>query len=209
LSKARRTSADSASSDRRAVNCTARASRFGSCCTFLLNPGQIQPTEIGAHGHQKVNHNSRSQARVFPTPAYLNVVGRPRARELVPHEYRLSFFPMPVDLPSVSKVYQDQLTTLSHGLALWNPNPPKEIYDKVSIGDVGYLHEGSFIRMFNVILPWSHESNRTLGEPEPYESLDCGPFANTLKRQFDRVKHCSRYVSETNAGNRQAMMTPE
>jgi hypothetical protein len=116
---------------------------------------------------------------------------------------------MPVDLPSVSKVYQDQLTTLSHGLALWNPNPPKEIYDKVSIGDVGYLHEGSFIRMFNVILPWSHESNRTLGEPEPYESLDCGPFANTLKRQFDRVKHCSRYVSETNAGNRQAMMTPE
>ncbi|KAN0107071.1 hypothetical protein V8E52_010516 [Russula decolorans] len=111
--------------------------------------------------------------------------------------------------PSISKVYQDQLTTLSHGLALWNPNPPKEIYDKVSIGDVGYLHEGSFIRMFNVMLPWSHELNRTLGEPEPYELLDCGPFANILKRQFDRVKHCSRYVSsETNAGNMQAM-TPD
>jgi hypothetical protein len=112
---------------------------------------------------------------------------------------------MPVDLPSVSKVYQDQMS-LSHGLALWNPNPPK---DKVSIGDVGYLHEGSFIRMFNVMLPWSHESNRTLGEPEPYESLDCGPLANTLKHQFDRVKHYSRYVSaEENAGNRQAM-TPD
>jgi hypothetical protein len=117
--------------------------------------------------------------------------------------------PMPVDLPPVSKVYQDQMTTLSYGLALWNPSPPKEIYDKVSIGDVGYLQEGSFIRLFNVMLPWSHESNRTLGEPEPYESLDCGPFTNTLKRQFDRVKHCSRYVSaETNTGNRQAM-TPD
>jgi hypothetical protein len=117
--------------------------------------------------------------------------------------------PMPVDLLPVSKVYQDQMTTLSHGVALWNPNPPKEIYDKVSIGDVGYLHEGSFLRMFNVMLPWNHESNRTLGEPEPYQALDCGPFANTLKRQFDKAKLCSRYVSaETNAGNRQAM-TPD
>jgi hypothetical protein len=116
---------------------------------------------------------------------------------------------MPVDLPPVSKVYQDQMTTLSHGLALWNPNPPKEIYDKVSIGDVGYVHEGSFIRMFNVMLPWSHESNGTLGEPGPYKSLDCGPFANILNREFDSVKHCSRYVSaETNTGNRQAM-TPD
>jgi len=116
---------------------------------------------------------------------------------------------MPVDLLPVSKVYQDQMTNPSHGLALWNPNPPKEIYDKVSIGDVGYLHEGSFIRMFNVMLPWTHESNTTLGQPEPYELLDCGPFVNTLKCQFDRVKHCSRYVSaETSAGIWQAM-TPD
>jgi hypothetical protein len=117
--------------------------------------------------------------------------------------------PMPVDLIPVSKVYQDQLTTPSHGLALWNPDPLKEIYDKVSNGDVGYLYEGSFIRMFNVMLPWSHDSNRALGEPEPYESLDCGPFANTFKRQFNRVKHYSRYVSaEANAGNTQAV-TPD
>ena len=118
---------------------------------------------------------------------------------------------MPVeDLPAIFNVYQDQMTTLSHGLALWNPSPPKEIYDKVSIGDVGYLHEGSFIRMFNVTLPWNHESNRTLGEPKPYELLDCGPFANILKRQFDGADHRSRYVSaETNAGNLQAVTLDE
>ena len=117
---------------------------------------------------------------------------------------------MPVDLPPVFNVYQDQISTLSQGLALWNPSPLKEIYDKVSIGDIGYLQEGSFIRMFNVILPWSHQSNRTLGEPEPYESLDCGPFANTHKRQFDRVKHCSRHVSaERNVGNRRGMTADE
>ena len=116
---------------------------------------------------------------------------------------------MPVDLPPVVKVYQDQISTPSQGLAIWNPSPLKETYDKVSIGDVGYLQEGSFIRIFNVILPWSHQSNRTFGEQEPYESLDCGPFPNTLKRQFDRVKHCSRHVSaETNVGYGQGM-TPD
>jgi hypothetical protein len=28
---------------------------------------------------------------------------------------------------------------LSHAIALWNLIPPMDIYDKVSIGDVGYL----------------------------------------------------------------------
>jgi hypothetical protein len=114
---------------------------------------------------------------------------------------------MPVDPPST--VYRDQLTALSHGLALWNPDPPKRIYNNVSIGDVGYLQEGRFIRLFNVTLPWDHESNRTLGEPEPYDRLDCGPFTNSIEARFDKVDHYSRFVSaETNAGNLQAM-TPD
>ena len=114
---------------------------------------------------------------------------------------------MPVDPPF--NVYRDQLTSLSHGLALWNPNPPKNVYNNVSIGDVGYLQKGTFIRMFNVILPWDHLSNKTLGNPEPYEPLDFGPFANTLEEHFDRVDHYSRYVSAvTNASNMQAM-TPD
>ena len=100
---------------------------------------------------------------------------------------------MPVDPPF--NVYRDELTSLSHGLALWNPNPPKDIYNNVSIGDVGYLQKGTFIRMYNVMLPWDHPSNRTLGIPEPYEPLDCGPFARTLKEHFDRVDHYSRFVS--------------
>jgi hypothetical protein len=125
--------------------------------------------------------------------------------------------PMPVDPPP--SVYRDQLAALSHGIPLWNPDPPRrnppripnsprnsnlpeKIYENVSIGDVGYLHEGTFIRMFNVMLPWNHPSNRTLGDPEPYETLDFGPFDNTFRGLFDRVEHYSRYVSpETNAGN--------
>lgn len=110
---------------------------------------------------------------------------------------------MPVDPPF--NVYRDQLTSQYHGLALWNPNPPKAIYNHVSIGDVGYVREGVFIRMFNVILPWDHESNRTLGEPEPYESLDCGPFTKILEVPLKTQEHYSRYVSpETNDNNAQA-----
>ena len=75
--------------------------------------------------------------------------------------------PMPMDTPS--NVYWDQLSALSHGIALWNPDLPNEIFNNVSIGDVGYLHEGTFIRMFNVMLPWNHPSNRTFGDPKPYE----------------------------------------
>ena len=114
---------------------------------------------------------------------------------------------MPVD-PHFN-VYRDQLTALSQGLALWNPSPPRQIYNNVSIGDVGYLQEGTFIRMFNVMLPWDHPSNRTIGNPEPYEPLDCGPFTNTLGADFDKVGHYSRYVvAEANAGNMQAI-TPD
>ena len=91
-------------------------------------------------------------------------------------------------------VYRDQLTALCHGLPLWNPNPLKGVYNKVSIGDVGFLREGTFIRMFNVMLPWDDPSNRTLGISDPYESLDCGPFANILEDDFDKVEHYSRSV---------------
>ena len=109
---------------------------------------------------------------------------------------------MSVDPPSY--VYQDQLSTLSHGIPLWNPNPPKKIYNNVSIGDVGYLHEGTFVRMFNVMLPWDDPLNRTLGNPKSYKSLDCGRF-NTLGGDFDRVEHYSRSVSAETNTNMQAM----
>ena len=111
-----------------------------------------------------------------------------------------------MDTPS--NVYWNQLLALSHGIALWNPNPPNKIFNNVSIGDVGYLQEGTFIRMFNVMLPWNHPSNRTFGDPEPYESLD-NDLSNTLEEHFDRVEHYSRNVSaEINAGDMHAL-SPE
>jgi hypothetical protein len=106
---------------------------------------------------------------------------------------------MSVDSDPPFTVYRDQLSARSHGLALWNPDP-LNLYDKVSIGDVGYLYEGMFIRMFNVMLPWDHPSNELVGYPEAYNPLDSGPFTNTIEAQFDEVALISRFVTvETNA----------
>jgi hypothetical protein len=105
---------------------------------------------------------------------------------------------MPIDQPEFL-VYRDHLSALSHGPALWNPNPNKKIYNDVSIGDVGYMQEGAFIRMFNVTMPSYHPSNEVLGVPEDYDPLDSGPFINTTETYFGSVNHCSRFVTpETN-----------
>ena len=54
----------------------------------------------------------------------------------------------------------------------------KDRYDKVEIGDVGYVYEGFFYRMFNVKLSWDDPSNQKMGtdQPEKYEALDPNRF---------------------------------
>ncbi|KAI9450046.1 hypothetical protein BJY52DRAFT_207256 [Lactarius psammicola] len=116
---------------------------------------------------------------------------------------------MPLPQPHYS-VYREQLTSLYHGHALWEPDPAN-LYEKVSVGDVGYVREGYFFRMFNVRLPWNHPSNRVLGEPDPYEPVDLGPFVNIRVSRLGRGDYYSRYVStqDVNAGvQAQAPMIP-
>ena len=105
---------------------------------------------------------------------------------------------MPVEQPF--NVYREQLSSLYHGLALWKPCP-EGLYDQVAIGDVGYISEGAFIRMFNVTLPWDDASNRTLGTPNRYDSLNLGEI--TIRREnFGKLEYYSRHVSrEENANN--------
>src|SRR6266567_1347860 len=97
-------------------------------------------------------------------------------------------------------LYREELTSLGHGLALWNPEPPKGSYDNVSIGDVGFIREGTFFRMFNVILPWDDESNRAPSNPAPLKSLDCGPFPNITENTLVKG-HYSHHVETTVASN--------
>ena len=81
---------------------------------------------------------------------------------------------MPVDQPF--SIYREQLSSQYHGLALWDPNPVQVLFNDfdfghVSIGDVGYLNNGAFIRLFNVELP-DNRSNKFIElPPEGYKPL--------------------------------------
>lgn len=110
---------------------------------------------------------------------------------------------MPVKPPF--HIYREQFWPPHHGFPLWNPNPVEGVYNQVSIGDVGYISEGAFIRMFNVTLPWDDESNKALGEPYSYGLLCLDDIA-IHRETFGKVDYYSRRVSrEENAGNTQAL----
>ena len=73
-------------------------------------------------------------------------------------------------------IYRDQLLPLGYGHSLWEPSPIERFYDQVSIGDVGYIMDGFFHRMFNVTLRWDDPSNQRYDVPPPsYKPLNVGP----------------------------------
>jgi hypothetical protein len=105
-------------------------------------------------------------------------------------------------------VYQKHLSFLSHGLALWHPSPLERIYDRVSIGDVGYIDEGAFIRMFNVTRPWDDPSNGNFGNPDQYEPLNF--HDNTIRRTpFDTADYCSSSIFRGEYVNSALAASPE
>jgi len=113
---------------------------------------------------------------------------------------------MPVKHPF--NIYREQLWPLYHGFAVWKPNPVEGSYNQVSIGDVGYIYEGVFIRMFNVMLPWDDVLNRKLGKPGRYDPLSSGSFS--IRREtFGKVDYYSRRVAREETANTQAASPDE
>ena len=51
---------------------------------------------------------------------------------------------------ATASLYADQLIPLGRGLPLWEPEPTG--LGEVLIGDVGYVDEGAFFRLFNAML---------------------------------------------------------
>jgi hypothetical protein len=90
-------------------------------------------------------------------------------------------------------IYREQLTSLFHGHALWQPDGPDPT--GVSVGDVGYVREGRFFRMFNVLLEWNDPSNYSLCEPEPYDPLVLGQHVSIRESEFPKGGHYSRHVT--------------
>ncbi|KAF8495897.1 hypothetical protein F5888DRAFT_1946734, partial [Russula emetica] len=101
-----------------------------------------------------------------------------------------------------SNVYRERLSSLNQGLALWNPKPVENVYNHISIGDVGYLQEnGTFMRLFNVTLPWDDPSNRLLEVPEEYKLLELGYSINV---QSDEIRQREYYSHVSKVDNNHA-----
>jgi hypothetical protein len=88
----------------------------------------------------------------------------------------------------------------------------ENLYEKVSIGDVGYIYNGSFYRMFNVMDSWDKAppANQRLGEPDQYEPLVWDPFPNIHETHLHKVDFHSPNVSgQENIYNRGALTARE
>jgi len=104
---------------------------------------------------------------------------------------------MSVDQPF--NIYREQLSSHYHGLALWDPKPVENLYKQpghVSIGDVGYLDNGAFMRMFNVTLPWDDPSNKLLGEPGKYDIIEPIYSGNVRDIEIREGEYCTPDVSK-------------
>ena len=74
--------------------------------------------------------------------------------------------------PHPSEVYAQQLYRLAYGYPLWEPEP-KEGQGEVEIGDVGYLRQGGFYRLFNAMKA-PDDKIQHLGVPADFQMHDPG-----------------------------------
>ncbi|KAJ7138853.1 hypothetical protein C8R46DRAFT_827310, partial [Mycena filopes] len=96
------------------------------------------------------------------------------------------------------QIYACQLGQLHLGYPLWCPEPRD--CDKVKPGDVGYLKDGSFYRLFNATLPASHPE-QTLGVPPLFEPLKLPPGSlHHIDKFFDPGPLRSSSVSQVRYG---------
>jgi hypothetical protein len=102
-----------------------------------------------------------------------------------------SFAPAP-DPPS--SICRNQLSSVYHGIALWHPSP-LEGFNHISIGDVGYLNEGAFIRIFNATLPRDDPSNKFIEISEGYKPLK-RQHSNNVRRSEVRQEEYYSHVSK-------------
>ncbi|KAH9012524.1 hypothetical protein EDB84DRAFT_938760 [Lactarius hengduanensis] len=94
-------------------------------------------------------------------------------------------------------IFRDQLAIKyrAFGHALWEPDPGGQ-YPPAEVGDVGFIREGKFHRLFNALLTADHPSHERFGAPEYHE-----PLLPTVPDHIDRGvlnpnNFCSHGVAE-------------
>ena len=77
----------------------------------------------------------------------------------------------------------------SYGHALWEPSP-SELYGPVEVGDVGFIREGRFYRLFNALLSADHPSHMS-GVPEHHEPLIPKLSDHVIRSTLSPGHYCS------------------
>ena len=85
-------------------------------------------------------------------------------------------------------VYESQLALLGYGLPLWFPEPD-DTQGPVEIGDVGYMFDGSFRKLFNVTKPIDDPNSM----PSKFTQLTYSRQMHVISRRRD----LSRLVSSS------------
>jgi hypothetical protein len=107
------------------------------------------------------------------------------------------FFPFLATMAHLAHydVYREQLESLNHGYALWQP-APAGLYNRFRIGDVGFILHGHFTRFFNAILP-STDPAQGYELPCDFEPLNMGHFGNIRTLTLPSGDYCSPTVTKT------------
>ena len=93
------------------------------------------------------------------------------------------------------EVFREQLAIKypSYGYALWEPRP-RNPSRPVQVGDVGFIREGKFCRLFSAMLP-ADDPSQDFGVPEHHELLIPNISGHLLIDTLDRNNYCSVGVS--------------
>ncbi|TFY56100.1 hypothetical protein EVJ58_g7847 [Rhodofomes roseus] len=103
-------------------------------------------------------------------------------------------------MPYAWDVYAQERLPLGHGYPLWDPRPD-ETAGEIEIGDVGYIEDGRFRRLFNPTLPRDDPANCAWGVPKDFRPLEIGNLITEEQRTLGDDILSSRHVThaEVNA----------
>lgn len=100
-------------------------------------------------------------------------------------------------MDTAPEVYARLMSLRGKGLPLWEPEPPAT--GPVRIGDVGYVRNGRFYRLFNSVLPAEDPVNARFGVPDGHEALLLPEhLLETLPNAVGPGPLCSRHVAVLN-----------
>lgn len=88
---------------------------------------------------------------------------------LINFETAVSFFHNLLLAMAAAQVYAEELSAAGYGVPLWRPSPTES--GQVLIGDVGYLEDGGWYRLFNATLPPSDPINGPNMVPYGFQEL--------------------------------------